>query len=170
MTKSSIYTEAYILLATLYGGILIGFIYDLYRIFRSLFHPKKLATYIQDTLFWGIITVVSLYVLLISNQGQLRFYNFLGFILGILLYYYLLSKAVIKALVALLKILRDLLVDLWRMLIYPVQVTFCLINVPFSYCKKKTKPLYYKAKRWVRIPGRITGDMKRGWLRYIKKR
>lgn len=170
MSMYSVYHESYILLATIYGGLLIGFIYDLYKVFRGLFHPKKIATYLQDILFWTIISIVAFYVLIISNQGDLRFYNFLGFVIGVLIYHYLLSAKIIQTLLFMIRVIKELIGDLWKLLLYPLQVGFCLISVPYSYCKRKTKPLYYKSKRVMKIPVSYVKDIKKGFSRYIKKK
>ncbi len=169
MSMYSVYHETYILLATIYGGLLIGFIYDLYKVFRRLFHPKKVATYLQDILFWSIISVVSFYVLIISNQGDLRFYNFIGFVVGVLVYHYLLSKKIIQTLLFIIRVLGEFFRDLWQLFLYPLKLGFCLINIPYSYCKKKTKPLYYKSKRVMKIPHRFVHDIKKSFSQYIKK-
>ncbi|WP_243427875.1 spore cortex biosynthesis protein YabQ [Alkaliphilus hydrothermalis] len=166
----SVYHETYVLLGTIYGGILIGFIYDLYKVFRGVFSPKKLATNLQDILFWSIITMVAFYVLIFTNQGQLRFYNFLGFIIGVLVYYYLLSKTIIRTLVFVIRVMKEFMINLWNLLVYPVKVGICLISVPCSYCKKKTKPVYYKARRVFKLPRRIASDCKRTVLHYFKKK
>src|SRR5690554_3063705 len=126
--------EAYILLATIYGGILIGFIYDLYKIFRRIFHPKRMATIIQDFFFWLMISLVAFYVLIISNQGALRFYNFLGFVIGAAAYNFFLSEIVTHAIIFILRILKRFAIDLFQLITYPFRVGLCLAEVPYSYC------------------------------------
>lgn len=170
LTIYSILQESYILLATIYGGILLGFMYDLYRIFRGLFRPKKMATMIQDLIFWCIISIVAFYVLIFSNQGAIRFYNFLGFILGSIFYQGLLSKLVIKSLVFLLKIIKKFIYDVFQLLKYPFDVVLCLITGPCSYCKTKAKPVYYKARRVGRLPANIIRDTKKTLGTYFKKK
>ncbi|SET22485.1 spore cortex biosynthesis protein YabQ [Natronincola peptidivorans] len=162
--------EAYILLATIYGGILIGFIYDLYKIFRKIFNPKKIATLIQDFLFWLIISVVAFYVLIVSNQGALRFYNFLGFVIGAATYTFFLSEIVTNAILFVLRILRSFFLDLYQLIKYPFVVGLCLIEVPYSYCKSKTKPIYYKTRRYFKLPGRIIKSSKKNINNYFKKK
>ena len=162
--------ESYILLATMYGGIFIGFIYDIYRIFRGFFTPKKIATMIQDFMFWCIIFIVAFYVIIFSNEGAIRYYNFLGFILGSILYQFILSKIVIKSLVFLLKSIKNFLYDIYQVLKYPFNVVLCLVSGPYSYCKNKTKPLYYKIKRLKKLPGNFIRDTKKAAATYIRKK
>lgn len=166
----SISQEAHILLVTIYGGILIGFIYDLYKIFRRAFHPKKIATVIQDFLFWLVISIVAFYVLIMSNQGALRFYNFLGFVIGAATYTFFLSEVVTNAIVFILRIIKRFMVDLCHIILYPFRVGLCLIEVPYSYCKTKTKPIYYKIKRYLQLPSRIMVRTKKNLTSYFKKK
>jgi spore cortex biosynthesis protein YabQ len=166
----SVNQEAYILLATVYGGILIGFIYDLYRVVRGIFHPKKFATSLQDIFFWTIISVVAFYILIFSNQGALRFYNFMGFAAGVLAYQYLLSGTVLKVVGVILKAVQRFIIDCVRLVLYPCRVGICLIEVPYTYCKKKTKPVYYKAKRFMGLPGSMLGETKRTIRNYFRKK
>lgn len=166
----SVSQEAYILLATIYGGILIGFIYDLYKIFRKVFHPKKIATVIQDFFFWIIISLVAFYVLIISNQGALRFYNFLGFIIGGAVYNFFLSEIVTNAMILILRALKRFMIDLYQLIAYPFRVGLCLAGVPYSYCKDKVKPIYYKTKRYFKLPGRILKRTKKNFANYFKKK
>lgn len=146
----SLLQESHILLNTILGGILIAFIYDLYKIFRQIFHPKKIATLIQDLLFWLIISLVAFYILIMTNEGALRFYNFLGFFLGSLSYNYTLSKKVTQIILYLLNKTKSFLIDLYQLTLYPLRVGLCLIEIPYSYCKTKTKPIYYKISKRVR--------------------
>lgn len=164
----SLSQETYILLATIYGGILIAFIYDLYKIFRKIFHPKKIATFIQDFLFWLIISVVAFYVLIMSNQGALRFYNFLGFLIGAFAYTWLLSDAIIKTLLFILIKIKTFLLDFYQIIIYPLRVGLCLIEVPYSYCKTKTKPIYYKTRRYLKLPRAVVHRTKKNIQAILK--
>ena len=146
----SVWQEGYILLNTILGGGLIGFIYDLYKIFRRIFHPKKIATLIQDLLFWIIISIVAFYILIMTNQGTLRFYNFLGFLIGAIIYNYFCSKKVTKIILYIIKKIKTFFKDLYQLTIYPFRVGLCIIEVPYSYCKTKTKPIYYKVQREIK--------------------
>lgn len=151
--------EVYIFLATLYGGIVIGFIYDLYRIFRLILRPKKIATFIEDFIFWMVISVAALWVLIFSNDGQLRFYNFLGFILGALLYNKMLSKFVIRNMVWILRGIRKIFKFIGRILLMPVRALMNILYIPYKSIKKRMKPLYYRIRGLSRLPRRQYQEM-----------
>ena len=75
-------------------GIIISFIFDIFRILRKKFKTSNFITYIEDILFW----VISGFLIMISifrfNNGELRFYLFIGLSIGILIYILLLTKLV----------------------------------------------------------------------------
>lgn len=170
MNIYSISQETHILLITICGGILIGFMYDLYRIFRGLFKPKKIATMLQDLVFWVFIFIVAFYVLVFSNEGAIRYYNFLGFALGAGFYGFSLSALVIKGMLFLLWSIKNFICDTYKLMRYPFSVTLCLISVPYNCCKKQMKPLYYKARRIGSLPKNIIKDTGKAIGIYFKKK
>lgn len=156
--------QIYVFLATLYGGIVIGFIYDLYRIFRCIFRPNKIATIIEDFIFWIVISIAAVTVLLFSNEGQIRFYIFLGFMIGAFLYNRVLSKFVIKSMIFLLRIIKKIFLKIVNILLYPLKVLRKLSLKPLRWLKKKIYPIIFRLKRICLLPKILYKDMKK----YIK--
>ena len=68
------------ILFTIYGacGIVIGLLFDIFRILRRSFKTTDTITYIEDIIF-GILTGIFLiFMLFIFSNGQLRLYIFLA--------------------------------------------------------------------------------------------
>lgn len=78
------------------AGMGIGFIFDLYRITRGLMQPRWLFTALGDLLFWLLVVGLTYGILLQVNFGEVRSFVFLSIVLGLFLYYRLLSKPVLK--------------------------------------------------------------------------
>ncbi|AAM25578.1 spore cortex biosynthesis protein YabQ [Caldanaerobacter subterraneus subsp. tengcongensis MB4] len=95
----TIQSQIYSFLVTVYGGFILGALYDIFKVMRKVFHLKKAFVPAADIIFWLISTVIMLYFLYMSNYIELRFYNFLGFLFGVLLYYFLLSEFVTEILI-----------------------------------------------------------------------
>lgn len=150
---TSVQKQIYIFLATLYGGIIMAFIYDLYRIFRYYSKPKKIATFIEDFIFWMIVSIVAVIILIFSSWGELRGYVFLGFISGALLYNKLLSRFIITS-----------LVNLVNLIIKGIKKLIDTIIAPFLIMKKYLVKPYKKVKKYLRIPSIFFGNIKK----YIK--
>jgi len=76
-------------------GIVVGVVFDFYRVLRGQTKPKKLITNIFDLLFAVMVTIIIFIALIYSNGGVIRVYVFLGIILGQIIYYWLFSRYII---------------------------------------------------------------------------
>ena len=79
-------TQPYIFLITIYGGMVAGAVYDVFRGIRHALHRGRWLAALLDTLFILLLGVVVVFVLYTANMGQLRLYSFVGFVLGFALY------------------------------------------------------------------------------------
>lgn len=79
-------SQPYIFLIMLYGGILIGVAYDVYRGIRKAVKKGKWITAIFDSLFIITLGLIVVFVMYTANQGELRLFTFVGFALGFALY------------------------------------------------------------------------------------
>lgn len=77
-------------------GIIISILFDAFRILRRVFKTPDIITYIEDVIFWTMTGIIILYAIFIFNNGILRFYIFIGMLIGILLYMLMLSNYVIR--------------------------------------------------------------------------
>jgi spore cortex biosynthesis protein YabQ len=75
-----------IFMITIYGGMLVGAVYDFYRGIRTAFKKGKWVTAILDIFFIITLGIIVVYVMYTANQGELRLYTFIGFIIGFMLY------------------------------------------------------------------------------------
>lgn len=162
---NTVESQAYIFLLTVYGGVLIGFVYDLYRIFRYFSKPKKIATLVEDLIFWIIVSIIALATLIFSNWGELRGYVFLGFICGALIYTKLLSKPVITLIVYLVRIFIKVLKYVVSILTYPFRIIIDLFSIPFRKLNDKVSRLNNNIKRITKLPKRIFNDIKKSFIR-----
>lgn len=165
----SVTEQLYVFLSTLYGGMIIGFIYDLYRIFRKIFRPRKLATSIEDLIFWILIGVAALFVLVVSNDGQLRLYTFFGFAAGSMLYFSTLSPYVLKLMLFIVKIVKKLAIKTLRFLLYPIRKLILAIKIQARWIKKKFGTVHVKIKRVKQLPQKCVRDMKKHAQVILKK-
>lgn len=92
-----IYSQAINFLYTVIGGVAIAFVYDIFRILRKAVRTGSLVTYVQDLLFWLIVSVIMFLTIFYSNDGELRAYLFIGACIGVILYALLLSRIVMAS-------------------------------------------------------------------------
>ncbi len=152
--------QAYLFIIFCATGILIGLIFDIFRIIRKLFKTPDFLTYIEDICFWIISGLILIYSIFIFNNGEIRLYMFIAISLGIITYILTFSrffviigykfsnfvkKLIINILIIPLKILKKLLFR---------PITFISINIrnisknfsiKFSkYITKKSKKMNIK--------------------------
>lgn len=96
-------------------GIIIGILFDIFRILRKSFKTKDIVTYIEDILFWILTGIIILFSMYKFSNGELRFFMIIGIIMGTLMYMITFSRYVIKISVFIIKIIKTIIV-------YPVKV------------------------------------------------
>ena len=90
-------------------GSMIGITFDIFRIIRKCFKTSDLITYIHDILFLLISAVILLTSIFIINNGELRGYILIGIIIGLILYFILLSKHIINISTKIILFLKKLI-------------------------------------------------------------
>lgn len=106
--------QAYIFLIFVLNGILIGFLFDIFRILRLSFKTKDFVTYIEDIIFWILTGGIILYSIFIFSNGEIRFYMFLGLIIGIVLYMTLFTTHIINGCLGMIKTVKKTLMFVFK--------------------------------------------------------
>lgn len=121
--------QAYLFLIFAVNGILIGLLFDFFRISRKVFHTNDVATYIEDILFWILAGTIVLYSIFVFNNGELRFYMFLGILLGAFIYLLFISSYIIKVNIKIINILKKI---------------FGFVIIPFSFIYRILHRIFLK--------------------------
>lgn len=138
-------SQLHTFIITIATGILLGVLFDCYRVLRGTFKPRVVMTWVADLLYWLIATVVVFLALIVSNWGELRFYVFLGIISGVVLYYRLLSLYAIRLFSAIIKLVKWIITVLKKMLMFIIKpIVFCITIVcwPFRFINSKVRSWY----------------------------
>ena len=88
--------QALLFLIFIINGIIIGLLFDFFRILRRSFKTKDFITYIEDILFWVLTGLLLLYSIFTFNNGEIRLYMFIGAILGCIIYMLSISNFIVK--------------------------------------------------------------------------
>lgn len=128
-----IINQGYLFLIFTLDGVIIGLLFDLFRILRKSFKTSNFVTYLEDILFWILTGVLILYSIFTFNNGEIRFFFFLGIVIGIVLYMLLLSNYIINTSVFLIGIIK-------KIIAYPLTI---ILNI----CKK----LFFKPIKFLFI-------------------
>ena len=83
--------QVYIFLWSVLIGAIMGVIFDFFRAWRRNGNTRNIIVYVQDIIFWFIVAIIIITSSFILNNGELRGYMLIGYLLGALLYMLLLS-------------------------------------------------------------------------------
>ena len=129
------------------GGMVIAFIYDLFRIKRKTIRTINFLTHIEDLVYWILVALIMFAVVYFSNEGEIRGYIFIGTVLGAILYTLVFSRLVMASFLFVIGVIKKFFIILWRMISFP----FKLIYIIFA---KPVKALFKFAKIFVKRAGR----------------
>lgn len=125
--------QAYLFLIFVVNGIVIGLLFDIFRILRRSFKTSDFITYIEDILFWILTGLTILYSIFVFNNGEIRLFMFFGIAIGITIYMLMLSSIIIKTNVAIINFFKKIILTI-----------FNIIKLPFKYILKLIKKLFLK--------------------------
>ena len=150
--------QGYLFLIFVLDGIIIGFLFDIFRILRRTIKTKDFVTYLEDFLFWILTGIIILYSIFTFNNGEIRLFLFLGIIIGILLYMFLISFYFIKINVTIINFFKKILSipikiihNLFKKIFFK-PISFCIINIKKSFKNMMKKiPILKKRIKNVKI-------------------
>lgn len=156
--------QAYLFLIFTINGIIIGLLFDIFRILRRSFKTSDIITYMQDVLFWILTGFILLYSIFVFSNGEIRFYMFLAVFLGSLIYMLIFSKYFIEINVKIILIFKNVIEKILAIIIFPIKIImkfmkkiffkpikFITINIKNTKanCQKKIKNILKLQKKKV---------------------
>ena len=111
-------------------GIVIGILFDIFRIWRRSFKTADWLTGLQDILFWLLTGIIVLFSIFQFNQGEIRSYVFIGMAIGIILYMLTISRFVVQNCVKVIQWMK-------KILAYPIKIFLQFIK------KMSQKPIKF---------------------------
>lgn len=152
ITSSSV--QIYYFLITIAAGLIIGVLFDIYRIIRGFNNPGNFITAIADILFWVFAAILIFIYFLLTTNGDLRYYTLIALLTGIVLYFKVISRVFVKTLkwgvYYVLKFFRVVIM----LIFYPIKLIIYFI----SYIIYLTECLLQKNSK-----------LRLGFNKYIKK-
>lgn len=135
-----IYTQLQLFLIFIINGLLIGLLFDFFRILRKSIKTSDFMTYVEDIIFWLLTGFIILYSIFTYNNGEIRLFMFLAMIIGILLYWVLISKFILSISLNIINFIKKVF-----------QIIFNIINIPFTFFIKIIKKVFLKPISFVII-------------------
>ncbi len=116
-------------------GIIIGMIFDFFKVLRKSFKTKDIITFVEDLLFLFATGSLIIFGIIKLNSGEVRFYLFLGLFFGVLIYSLTISKLYVIILYEFVRMCK-------KIVIFFVKIFFKLVQIfrnIFSYIFKQIK-------------------------------
>ncbi len=140
--------ELLVLLGTFIGGLALGLVFDIFRIFRKNFKGASYAVWLQDILMWAAMLAVVYITLFITNSAQLRWYEFAGFGAGLAVYMVALSRLVTAISSAVIGFFKKIFAFVFMVVSFPFRLIAKLLATPLRFLGRQISKLY---KRILRI-------------------
>ena len=161
------------LIAFTVTGIVIGVLFDIFRILRKSFKTADWLTTLQDILFWILAGFVILFSIFKFNNGEIRSYIFVGIALGVLIYMLTLSKYIVKYSVIIIKFIKkivsypiNLILKIFKLfIIKPVKFLTRKISTFFTKIfKNSSKIIKKKEKNKIKLQ-----EKRRNFMNFVEK-
>jgi len=151
MLEIALIDEFYIFLFSINYGLLIGFIYDLYRVFRYYSKPKKILSLIEDLIFWLIVTLIFFMFLVKNTDGVIRGFVIVGFLIGSFLYFKIISKYIFSLLIKFFKLILELIHEIISIIVYPLKKVITFFKKGFRRIHRLMKGVFKDIKKYIKL-------------------
>ena len=141
------YTQEYMLAVSIMGGMLLGFIWDIYRLIRHYLKMGALGTALGALAYWIISIYISIQLIFDISYGNVRMFILLGFMLGALLYFYGISRYVLRILIFFLDFILSIVKKVAFLIIGPIKFIMKQLYVLLNPLKLKLEKVRNNAKK-----------------------
>lgn len=121
----------------LLSGLSMGVVFDGYRVVSNELRFPRWWLPVLDVIYWMAAALAVFRVLYASNNGEVRAYVFLGLAVGVIVYYWALSKVVIQVVKWFIQAIRSLIAFMFRMvdllLVKPIVLLYKLLKVILGF-------------------------------------
>ena len=125
------------------NGVIIGLLFDFFRILRKSFKTSNLVTYFQDVLFWILTGISIIYFMYNFSDGTIRLFMIIGLIIGFMLYLFTISAYIIKILVFTIELIKLFIIRIIKIIYIPIKfqttsIIYKIIQKKYKKCQKIT--------------------------------
>jgi spore cortex biosynthesis protein YabQ len=116
--------QAKFVIYSILAGVLTGFLFDFYRVFRGFERIHKVFIIIEDILFWILVSIIVFVFLLYTNQALITGYVYAFITLGIIFYLKFISKYFTWVHYRIIKNVSKVLRITCNFIFYPIKLLF----------------------------------------------
>lgn len=118
-------------------GFLLGVYYDVFRVARLILRSSKRVIFFQDLVFFVSSAVLTFFFALSATGGELRFYLFLGLVVGFSSYYFTIGRLVMRCAAAVAAAVLAAWHWFWHLVFAPFRLLARLLRRPLGFLGKK---------------------------------
>lgn len=144
--------QAYLFGIFVINGILIGLLFDFFRILRKSFKTNDFITYVEDIVFWILTGIILLYSIFLFNNGEIRLFMLIAVLLGLIIYMLSISRYIIKVNVKIINFFKTIILKI-----------ISIILIPFKYIVKIFRKIFFRPVSFIII------NVKKFSTNYLKK-
>lgn len=143
----SIANQSHIFILTVALGFIIGFVYDIFRIIRKTFKHPDFLTQLEDLIYWLLVSFLMFYFMLNNNNGEIRAFNIIGVLLGMLLYFLTLSILIVKVSVTIIQFIEKIIAVIIKIFMIPIKLIISILQIPLRFLHHILKKIQKPAKK-----------------------
>lgn len=136
------FSQEYMFSVSIMAGMLLGGLWDVYRLLRHYIKLGTFGTAIGDLAYWLISIYMGVTLIFDISYGNIRIFILMGFIIGALLYFYGISRYIIKLFIFVIDGVLKYIKKIIDFLIGPVKALVRKLKIilyPFKLKYEKTK-------------------------------
>ncbi len=141
------YSQEYMIAVAIMGGMLLGSIWDIYRLLRHYIKLGSAGTAIGDIVYWIISIYIGVQILFDLSYGNVRLFILIGFILGALLYFYGISRYILRMLIFIVNTILNFIKKIIDLLIGPIKFIAKQVKIKLYPIKLRCESARIKAKK-----------------------
>ena len=115
------YSQEIMFLTSVLGGVLLGLLWDFYRLLRHYIALGRLGTALGDILYWIISLYVGLNIIIKVSWGNIRVFILFGFFIGALVYFYVISNIILSICITLIDFVIQAIIKTYSAIIFPIK-------------------------------------------------
>lgn len=146
MYISDIALQTRVFLYSIGLGMLLGLVYDVFRIIRLIIGNKRNAVFFQDFIFFVLSTFFAFLFFLVINNGRLRFFEYLAMVLGFFSYYFTVGSVLINLSSVVIPSIKSAFRAVARVISAPIRLVVKL----FIGVKNKMSPIFAKMMKKIK--------------------
>lgn len=154
-------SELWVFLWTICGGIILGFVFDIFRIKRRIIKTGIVLITIEDLLYWIFAALIFFFTIYLFNEGQIRGFTIIGCLLGAVFYFSAISPLVLKISVTVIDAVIRGVKFIIKIILFPFKLIIKFLRPPLKavknciyntsgkcedFIKRETKSLISKGK------------------------